>query len=66
LPEGPYETVAGFLMAVLGHLPKLGEVVEVDGRQLEVAELDGRRVARVRVSAPRVEMGPAEASRLGE
>ena len=53
-------------MAELGHLPKLGEVVDIDGRRLEVSELDGRRVARVRVSAPRPEMGPAETSRLGE
>jgi putative hemolysin len=58
LPEGPYETVAGYLMAKLGHLPQLGEVVEVDGRQLEAFELDGRRVARVRVSAPRPAPGP--------
>src|SRR5450755_2463469 len=66
LPEGPYETLAGFLMAELGHLPTLAEVVDIDGRRLEVSELDGRRVARVRVSAPRLGMGPADTSRLGE
>jgi putative hemolysin len=36
-------------MAALGHVPKRGEAVEVDGHRLEVTELDGRRVARVRV-----------------
>ncbi|HEY8729671.1 MAG TPA: hemolysin family protein [Acidothermaceae bacterium] len=66
LPEGPYETLAGFLMAELGHMPTLGEVVDIDGRRLEVSELDGRRVARVRVSAPRLGMGPADTARLGE
>jgi putative hemolysin len=50
LPEGPYETLAGYVMACLGHVPRTGEAVEVDGHRLEVTELDGRRIARVRVT----------------
>ena len=50
LPEGPYETVAGFLLAALGHLPGEGESVDVSGRRLAITQLDGRRIARVRVS----------------
>ncbi len=50
LPEGPYETVAGYLLASLGHLPDNGESVEVGGRTLTVTQLDGRRISRVRVS----------------
>jgi putative hemolysin len=50
LPEGPYETLAGYVMACLGHLPRVGDAVEVDGHRLEVTELDGRRAARVRVT----------------
>jgi putative hemolysin len=50
LPEGPYETVAGYVMAELGHLPQVGEWVDVADYRLTVVELDGRRVARVRVS----------------
>ena len=49
LPEGPYETVAGYLLAALGHLPGDGESAEVAGRRLTVTQLDGRRIARVRV-----------------
>jgi putative hemolysin len=49
LPEGPYETLAGFVMASLGHVPRTGEAVECDGHRLTVTELDGRRIARVRV-----------------
>jgi putative hemolysin len=49
LPEGPYETLAGFVMAALGHLPRAGEAVEADGHRLTVTELDGRRISRVRV-----------------
>jgi putative hemolysin len=47
LPPGPYETLAGFLMARLGKLPVVGDEVRVDGWRLTVAELDGRRVSRV-------------------
>ncbi len=50
LAEGPYETLAGFVMASLGHVPRIGEAVEADGHRLEVSELDGRRVSRVRVT----------------
>jgi putative hemolysin len=49
LPDGPYETLAGFIMASLGHVPRIGEAVEADGHRLTVSELDGRRVARVRI-----------------
>ncbi len=52
LPDGPYETVGGYMMALLGHVPEVGEsVLTEDGVRLTVTELDGRRVARVRVTA---------------
>jgi putative hemolysin len=54
LPEGPYETVAGYLVARLGQLPAQGDHVDLDGHRLTVTELDGRRIARVRVT-PRAE-----------
>jgi putative hemolysin len=50
LPEGPYETVAGYVLAALGRLPVVGDVVEINGNRLTVTEMDGRRIARVRVS----------------
>jgi putative hemolysin len=51
LPDGPYETVAGFLLAALGHLPQTGESTDLNGSRLTVTELDGRRISRVKVSA---------------
>ena len=60
LPDGPYETVAGFVVSELGELPTVGARVEVDGHVLTVTELDGRRVARISV-AP-VPDGPSPAS----
>jgi putative hemolysin len=63
LPEGPYETVAGFVISVLGHLPAQGEAVETGTHRITVTELDGRRVARVRVSRrPEAERAPEAAA----
>ncbi|GAA1264431.1 hemolysin family protein [Kitasatospora nipponensis] len=62
LPEGPYETVAGYVVAELGELPAVGDqVLTGDGVLLTVAMLDGRRIDRVRVSAPRLSEPPNEA-----
>jgi putative hemolysin len=61
LPEGPYETVAGYVLAELGRLPVVGDSVEAEGRTLTVLELDGRRIARISVSrAPQPEIDPAQ------
>jgi putative hemolysin len=51
LPEGPYETVAGFLMARLGRLPQVGDWVDFQDRRITVLEVEGRRVGRVLVTA---------------
>jgi len=50
LPEGPYETAAGYVLAALGDLPSVGDSVQVAGHTITVTELDGRRVARLRVT----------------
>jgi CBS domain containing-hemolysin-like protein len=52
LPEGPYETLAGFLLARLGHIPVVGESLEADGWEFTVMEVDRHRVELVRVVAP--------------
>ena len=66
LPEGPYETVAGFLIARLGRVPLLGDVVVAEGHSFEVAELDGRRVSRVRVTRVATEDEEPTAGQPGE
>jgi CBS domain containing-hemolysin-like protein len=53
LPDGPYETLAGFLLARLGHIPVAGETVEENGWEFTVVEVDRHRVEQVRVVAPR-------------
>lgn len=48
--EGAYETLGGLVMALLGRVPVVGDVVQVAGVMLRVEAMDGRRVSRVRVS----------------
>ena len=49
--RGRYNTVAGLLMAVSGHLPVTGEKIECAGWLFEVVDLDGRRIDKVLASA---------------
>jgi CBS domain containing-hemolysin-like protein len=52
MPQGPYETLAGFLMARLGHIPVVGEAMAEDGWEFTVVAVDRHRVERVRVDRP--------------
>jgi putative hemolysin len=73
LPEGPYDTLAGFWVAQFGALPVIGDSIEVDlskGEAAEptpvemtVTEMDGRRAARIafRPGRPLATPPPAEA-----
>jgi len=47
--EGGVETLAGFLLMRLGHIPEPGESVVYETRRLTVLEMDGRRISKVRV-----------------
>ena len=53
LPEGPYETVAGYVMSALGRLPFIGDCVTVNhDLELVVIMLDGRRASRILARRP--------------
>ncbi len=48
LPESDdYETLAGLILTRLGHIPKVGESVQVGSVKLTVAELHGPRIEQV-------------------
>jgi CBS domain containing-hemolysin-like protein len=50
LPDNSgFETVAGFLLWKLGHIPATGEKVEHDGRRFTVASTERNRIAKVRI-----------------
>ncbi len=52
IPDGPYETLAGFVLHRLGRLPEPATTVELEGWRIEVLVVDGRRIAKLRVVAP--------------
>ena len=47
---GDVHTVAGLVMAVLGHVPRTGEIARWQGLRLEVVDMDRRRIDAVLVS----------------
>jgi putative hemolysin len=63
LPEGPYETVGGFVMARLGRVPVVGDTVDIPGHRLTVLAVDGWRVSALRVGAAPAALGGPGAAR---
>ena len=52
LPDGPYDTLAGFALVRFDRLPAMGDSFEYDGWVLRVVEMDRRRIARLDVQPP--------------
>lgn len=50
LPEGPYQTVSGYVMHFLGRMPKVHDVVNINGIRLIVVSLEGHRVGQILIS----------------
>ncbi len=42
-----YQTVAGYILAEIRHLPETGEVFDADGWRFEVVDMDGRKIDKV-------------------
>ena len=55
--DGPYETVAGFVMSEIGRLPVVGDEVLIESGVLRVERLDGRRIDRIRFTPNPPEAG---------
>lgn len=45
--DGYYQTVGGFVMAMLGRIPRAGDLFDWDRWRVEVMDMDGRRVDKV-------------------
>ncbi|MDD9370150.1 MAG: hemolysin family protein [Acidimicrobiales bacterium] len=67
MPEGPYATVAGLVLDLLGRVPQQpGDFVTVAGRTIEVLAVDGRAITEVRISPRRGTVAGATADEPGE
>jgi putative hemolysin len=47
LPEGPYETVSGFVMHKLGRIAQVNDVVLIDGGRFTIVSMSGKRVGQL-------------------
>ena len=52
LPQGEYETIAGFALDILGHIPVKGEQFEYENIVFEILRMQGLRIEEVRVTKP--------------
>ena len=52
LPDGEYETIAGFILDRLGHIPTEGETWEEEGVSLTVSHMRGVKIERVHIRKP--------------
>lgn len=52
LPDGPYETLAGFCMAQLGHVPSVHETLHYEDWCFTVTSIDRHRVVEIEVVPP--------------
>ena len=50
IPDGDYETVAGFLLVRLGHIPTAGEFVRYGGFVLEVTRMRGVKIEQLKLT----------------
>ncbi len=50
IPESTeYDTLGGFLLATLQRIPRIGDVVESEGKKITVSEMVGQRIAKVKL-----------------
>ena len=50
LPPGDYETVAGFILHLLGRIPKQGEQLRYKGMKIIITEMRGRKIEKILVT----------------
>jgi putative hemolysin len=55
LPDSEdYETVAGFILSILGRIPRTGERIRFKGMNLTITEMRGMKIEKVLLTKPKV------------
>ncbi|MCK5577036.1 MAG: CBS domain-containing protein, partial [Dehalococcoidales bacterium] len=47
LPEGDYETVAGFILHLLGYIPKQGKQLRYKGLKIVITKMKGKKIEEI-------------------
>lgn len=63
LPEGEYETVAGFVLDLLGHIPKQGEQLRYKGLKLVITKMRGVKIEEILLTKEKPKEGHAASAR---
>ncbi|HYH11835.1 MAG TPA: hemolysin family protein [Thermomicrobiales bacterium] len=62
--DGHFETIGGFVMDQLGHIPRAGQSVRIEDYVIEVVDMDGHRIDKLLVQ--QVPMEPSENDTFSE
>ena len=54
LPEGEYETVAGFVLHLMGRIPKQGEQLKFHGLKIVITRMRGNKIEEILVAREKV------------
>ncbi len=61
LQDPNYDTIAGYVLGILGHIPKVGDTVDGDGVRLRVEKMDGMRISNLSLTrVPAVPRSPSQ------
>ncbi len=60
LPEGDYETVAGFVLHLLGHIPRTNEQLKYKGLKLVITEMKGLKIEKILLTREKRPQPPTE------
>lgn len=58
-----FETVAGFVLALLGHIPRAGDKIAWQGYLFEVVDMDGRRIDKILLRPPHEQLSAEQSER---
>ncbi len=65
LPDGEYETLAGFVLDILGHIPNEGEQFDFKDLKFEILEMQDLKIEEISVTKPATTSGNMEEAEIG-